>query len=135
MARKFEFKKTYEEIEVGSKTYRMEFNDDKVKEYQDEFLQLKKDYEELMKVDEEEFDNEKDALKHFDEIKEVAKRAIETLLGKDTFDEIYEESGKSIVNVYDLVWYLGEVVNERGSQNREDRRKKYLEQKKNKKKK
>jgi hypothetical protein len=129
MTRKFEFKKTYEEIEVGNKTYKMEFNDEKMKEYQQEFTKVRDSYIKLLEVDETKM-NEEEALKHFEDIKSLAKKSLNVLLGEGSFDSIYEASGHSIINVYDFVWYLAEIVKERSVENNKSKRDKYLKNKK-----
>jgi hypothetical protein len=129
MTRKFEFKKTYEEIEVGGEVFKMYFDDNKMKEYQASFIKLRDDYSKLLKVDEKQLTDEK-AMEHFEDIKSVAEKALDTLLGENSFGHIYEASGNSIANVYDFVWYLAEIVNERTSRNVQDKKDKYLKKKK-----
>jgi hypothetical protein len=126
--RKFEFKKTYEEIEIAGKVYKIEFNDDKIREYQEKFFSFQTDAEEYLKVDETKLTKE-ERWEHFEKGKQVARNVIDTLLGEGSFDELYEKSGRSIANMYDLIWYLAEIVQERNARNREEKRQQYVKPK------
>jgi|GEM_PF-1674604 len=126
--RKFEFKKTFEEVEIAGKVYRIEFNDDKIREYQERLHSLRADAQELLNVDETKFTKE-DREKHFEKEKQLICSVIDMLLGDGSFDELYEKSGRSIINMYDLVEFLAEIVNERSAQNMEEKRQQYVKPK------
>ena len=49
--RKFEFEKSYEEIEINGKPYKVDLSDDKLKEYQIKFQQFFNEAQELQKAD------------------------------------------------------------------------------------
>lgn len=123
--RKFEFKKTYEEIEIAGKVYKIEFNDDKIWEYQGKFLSFEADAQEFLNVDETKLTKE-EQWEHFEKGKQLARNVIDTLIGEGSFDELYEKSGRSIANMYDLVWYLAGIVNERNARNKEEKRQQYV---------
>jgi hypothetical protein len=131
--RKFEFKKTYEEVEVAGKNYQLDFSDDKLKMYRNEFKTFKTDYEKLLAMDESKM-SEDEALDHFEQIQELVKRMIETILGKGTYDSLYEASGRSIMNMFDFIKYLGEMVAEKSSRNVVDKSAEYLKKKQQKRK-
>jgi hypothetical protein len=126
--RKFEFRKTYEEVEIAGKVYRVDFSDDKINEYQKKFFSFQADVEKFAKIDETKLTQE-EQWKHFEDVKALAKDVIETLLGEGTFDELYEAAGRSIMNIYDLIWYLADIVKERSARNREEKRKQYVKPK------
>lgn len=126
--RKFEFKKTFEEVEIAGKVYRIEFNDDKIREYQERLHSLRADAQELLNVDETKFTKE-DRENHFEKEKQLICSVIDMLLGDGSFDELYEKSGRSIINMYDLVEFLAEIVNERSAQNMEEKRQQYVKPK------
>ena len=128
--RKFEIKQTFEEIEIAGKTYRINFDDESIKRYQHDFVMLKKDYQSLMSIDEKSFSTEEEMLKHFEDIKSAAKIAIESILGTDKFDQIYEDCGRSITNIYDLIWFLKDIVVEKQERNADVDRSKYIKSKK-----
>jgi len=126
--RKFEFKKPFEEVEIAGKVYRIEFSDDKIREYQEGFHSLGTDVQELLDVDETKLTKE-EREKYFEKAKHLIRNVIDMLLGEGSFEELYEKSGRSIVNMYDLVWFLAEVVNERNAQNKEEKRQQYVKPK------
>jgi hypothetical protein len=126
--RKFEFKKSYEEVEVAGKTYQIDFSDEKLKTYRKEFKAFKTDYEKLLAMDESKM-SEDEALDHFEQIQDLVKRMIESILGKGTYDSLYEAAGKSIMNMFDFIKYLGEMVAEKSSRNVVDKSAEYLKKK------
>jgi hypothetical protein len=126
--RKFEFKKTYEEIDVAGKVYQIDFSDEKLREYRESFKSFKTDYEKLLAMDESKM-SEEEALDHFEQIQELVKRMLETILGKGTYTPLYEASGRSIMNMFDFIKYLGEVVAEKSSRNVVDKSAQYLKKK------
>jgi acetyl-CoA carboxylase carboxyltransferase component len=126
--RKFEFKKTFEEVEIAGKVYKIEFNDDKIREYQEKFLSFEADVQEFLNVDETKLTKE-ERWEHFEKGKQLARNVIDTLLGEGSFDELYEKSGRSIANMYDLIWYLAGIVNERNARNKEEKRQQYVKPK------
>lgn len=126
--RKFEFKKTFEEVEIAGKVYRIEFSDDKIREYQEKFHSLEADVQELLNVDETKLTKE-EREKRFEKVKQLVRNVIDMLLGEGSFDELYEKSGRSIANMYDLVWYLAGIVNERNARNKEEKRQQYVKPK------
>ncbi|WP_153124680.1 hypothetical protein [Peribacillus tepidiphilus] len=126
--RKFEFKKTYEEVDIAGKVYRIEFNDDKLREYQEKFLSFQADVDEYVKIDETKLTKE-EQWDHFEKGKQLARNVIDTLFGEGSFDELYEKGGRSIENMYDLIWYLAEIVKERSGRNREEKRQQYVKRK------
>lgn len=126
--RRFEFKKTFEEVEIAGKVYRIEFSDDKIREYQDKFHSLGADVQELLNIDETKLTKE-ERENRFEKGKQLVCNVIDMLLGKGSFDELYEKSGRSIINMYDLIEFLAEIVNERSAQNREEKRQQYVKPK------
>lgn len=126
--RKFEFKKTFEEVEIAGKVYKIEFTDNKLREYQERFLSLGSEVQEFLNVDETKLTKE-EREKHFEKGKQLVRDVIDMLLGEGSFNELYEKSGRSIVNMYDLAWYLVGIVNERNARNREEKRQQYVKSK------
>jgi hypothetical protein len=113
--KKFEFKKTYEEVEIAGKVYKVDLQDESVKKYQKQFnsfteqsMQLQEAAKENMTVDEQ--------AAFLDQSKELAMVTINTLLGENAFDELYEASGKSLINVMDLINFLTEVIREKAGE-------------------
>lgn len=123
--RKFEFSKSYEEIEVHGKTYKLDFSDDKRKEYIQEIQKFHKRFQKLEKVNTDEM-TEEESLQHFEDIKAIVKEIVEVLLGEGSFDQLYEDSGRSIMNIFDLIIYLKSIVEEKNTRNLEKKQKQYV---------
>lgn len=124
---KFEFEKTYKEVEVAGKVYQVEFNDDAINKYQKSLKNFEKQTKEVEglipdyeKATDEEFDNV------MNKQKELVKHVVETFLGENTFDELYEKAGKSISNLISLVDYLNNLYIEEAKEKAEKAQAKYL---------
>lgn len=123
--KKFEFKKTYEEVEIAGKVFRIDLNDDKVFEYQDSFNKYGKEMQEDSGTDIESFGKEEQKA-FFDKQLQRIKEVIEIMLGKDSFEHIYEASGRSIINLAELVTYLSNLIGEKTVNIRDEKKKKYV---------
>jgi hypothetical protein len=123
--RKFEFGKAYEEIEINGKTYRVDFSDDKLKQYQDMFYKFYQEAQEIEQADIEKMTpEEQNAL--LEKQRQNMKTVTETMLGEGTFDELFELAGRSTWNYMKLIEFLAEIIEERFSEIKEERRKKYV---------
>lgn len=127
--RTFEFGKSYEEVDIAGKTYQIDMSDKAIKEYQIAINKYHKEAQKLESVEISKLDFEEQKVK-FNEAMQLQKNFIETILGKDTFDELYEKSGQSSSNMIDLVVFLGEVVGERVKKLKEKQLNRYLKNKK-----
>ncbi|MDA2508277.1 hypothetical protein PDN66_25130 [Bacillus cereus] len=123
----FEFEKTYKEVEVAGKVYQVEFNDEAINKYQKSLKNFEKQTKEVQglipdyeKATDEEFDNV------MNKQKELVKHVVETFLGENTFDELYEKAGKSISNLISLVDYLNNLYIEEAKEKAEKAQAKYL---------
>lgn len=113
---KFEFKKTYEEIEIGDKVYNLDLKAEgiveKLNSYNKELKEIEKNkrYNEteiLEQMNDNLTDDHVQKIKEiFEEKKVVVKKSIELFLGPGTFDSVYEASGESIVNCIDLLNWI-----------------------------
>lgn len=125
---KFEFEKTYKEVDVAGKLYKIEFNDDAIAKYQKELKTFDKDSKELatlIKDYEKATDEEIDAV--MNKQKEMTKHVVETFLGEGTFEELYEKAGKSVTNLMGLVNYLSDLYVEEAKGKTEQAQTKYLQ--------
>ncbi|XQY90641.1 hypothetical protein ACNRWW_14035 [Metabacillus sp. HB246100] len=110
--KKFEFKKSYEEIEIAGNVYKLGLSDEDLRKYQKEFSSFfdkQQDFQKI-KVDSLSYDEQ---VEHFDRMKNIIKELIELILGEGTFQPLYEASGKSLVNITELAEYLSEVIGEK----------------------
>ncbi|MGG3958424.1 hypothetical protein ABEV20_04050 [Bhargavaea massiliensis] len=123
--RKFEFGKAYEEIEINGKTYRVDFSDDKLKQYQDMFYKFYQEAQEIEQADIEKMTpEEQNAL--LEKQHQNMKMVTETMLGEGTFDELFELAGRSTWNYMRLIEFLAETIEQRFNEIKEERRKKYV---------
>ncbi|MGN4448231.1 hypothetical protein ACTFOB_25605 [Bacillus cereus group sp. MYBK79-1] len=124
---KFEFKKTYKEVDVAGKLFKVEFNDDALNKYQKSLKRFKDSTNELQNsiADyEKATDEEIDAAT--EKQKEITKDVVETFLGEGTFEELYEIAGRAVANLLGLVHYLQEIYIEESMKTAEKSQSKYL---------
>ncbi|MFC5773689.1 hypothetical protein [Ectobacillus antri] len=123
--RKFEFAKAYEEVEIAGKTYRIDFADDKVEQYQKGFKDFYAEAQKLEVLDVEHLTDEEQ--KHvIDNQKDLVKRFTNQLLGEDAFEELYEKAGRSMLNMFDLLAYIADIMKEKTEQSRIEKKSKYV---------
>ena len=123
--RKFEFGKAYEEIEINGKQYRVDFSDDKLKQYQDMFYKFYQEAQEIEQADIEKMTSEEQTAL-LEKQRQNMKTVTETMLGEGTFEELFELAGRSTWNYMKLIEFLAEIIEERFSEIKEERRKKYV---------
>ncbi|HDR7790292.1 TPA: hypothetical protein QCY15_004843 [Bacillus paranthracis] len=124
---KFEFKKTYKEVDVAGKLFKVEFNDDALNKYQKALKQFKRGTEELQSMIpdfEAASDKEIDAVT--EKQKDLTKQVVETFLGEGTFEELYEIAGRAVANLLSLVHYLNDIYVEESMKTAEKSQSKYL---------
>ena len=126
--RKFTFDKSYEEIDLEGKIYKIDMSDEAIKNYQLAMHKYHKEAQKLEKVDVSKLDFEEQK-KTFNQALELQKKFIETILGKGTFDELYEKSGESSSNMVELVVFLGEIIGDKVKKLKEKQRNLYVKNK------
>lgn len=130
MTRKaFEFKKSYEEIEVAGITYQVDFSDEKIVQYYDEFEKYSKRAIEISEIDTSKITKEEE-MKLFKEAQGLAEDLVDLMLGKGEYAKLYEMSGRSTINMTNLISYLKDVINEFSKNIQNERKDKYLVKKK-----
>ncbi|MBJ8031442.1 hypothetical protein [Bacillus cereus group sp. N21] len=109
----FTFEKTYKEIDVAGKLYKVKFDDDSMPAYQEGFVAYEKKAQELKNgiVDFSKATTEELRASNAKQ-RELMKEAIELFLGEDTFEELYEKAGRSLMNLVSLIDYLTKIVEE-----------------------
>jgi len=128
--RKFTFDKSYEEIDLEGKIYKIDMSDEAIKKYQLAMHKYHVEAQKLEKVDVSKLDFEEQK-KTFIQALELQKKFIETILGKGSFDELYEKSGKSSSNMVELVVFLGEIIGDKVKKLKEKQRNLYVKNKRN----
>lgn len=131
MARKFEFKKTYEELEIAGETYRVNFDDESLKRYQKEFNEFYHESRKNQEIDVTKLTQE-EQLEVFNHSQEILKKLVENILGEGAYAPIYEASGRSTMEMLDLAEYLSEIIGEKMETVKKTKNDKYLKNKKKK---
>ncbi|MDX6157123.1 phage tail assembly chaperone [Bacillus subtilis] len=110
--RKIEIKKSYEEVEIGDSIYKIPFDDDSLKKYESF---SKEYYAAVKKLEKVNVNNASDKqLEQLElENERLTKQAIEMFLGEGTYSHIYEQAGRSVFVVAEIVFSLLEVVEEK----------------------
>lgn len=110
--RKFEFNKSFEEIEVAGKQYKVSLKDEDRKKYQ---KQLKKFYDIVSKVkdtNEENIDFD-EAIKLEDEVKVTTIETLNVTLGDGVGENLYDAADHQTEELFDIVWGIADIINER----------------------
>ena len=123
--KKFEFKKSYEEVELAGKTYKIEFNDEKLLEYSKAFDNFYQEIQDINKVDTSDMDAEEQE-EIFKDMQKIIKSITDVILGVGSYDTLYEQSGQSIMNMVYMIEFLSDVVGERMEQSREEKKQRYV---------
>ncbi|CAI8882708.1 Phage protein [Bacillus sp. IT-79MI2] len=109
----FTFEKTYKEIDVAGKLYKVKFDDDSMLTYQEGFVSYEKKAKELQDAALDIREATVEELRAMNlKQRELMKEAIELFLGEDTFDELYEKAGRYLMNLVSLIDYLTKIVEE-----------------------
>ncbi|MGG0282914.1 hypothetical protein ABEY37_24910 [Bacillus pacificus] len=123
----FNFEKTYKEVDVAGKLFKVEFNDDALNRYQKSLKRFKVSTEELQNTAtdyEKATDEEIDALS--EKQKEITKDVVDTFLGNGAFEELYDIAGRSVANLLSLVHYLNDLYAEETLKKTNESQSKYL---------
>ncbi|MBY0597684.1 hypothetical protein [Bacillus bingmayongensis] len=124
---KFEFEKTYKEVDVAGRVYQVEFNDEALTKYQKAFKRFDKEIKEVTgSIVDFEVATDRAIEEAAQKQKEVVKDIIETFLGEGTFEDLYEKAGKSSANLMGLVHYLNELYFDETQKKADETRNKYL---------
>jgi len=109
--KKFEFKQTYQEIEVAGKVYKVYFDDNQMKKYRDLYNKFNAIVKKTEGVNVEDLTDEQQD-EYETEQRNTIKEFVDNTLGEDSFDELYEASGKSTYNMAELVYYIMQISEE-----------------------
>lgn len=124
--RKFEFNKSFEEIEIAGKVYKVSLKDDDRKKYSE---QLKKFYALVEKVNKTKEDIDiNQAIGIEEEFKVITVETLDVLFGEGKGNELYLASGEQVEELIPIVFGVAEIINER----REAKFSKYSKKKKGK---
>ncbi|MEN1938977.1 hypothetical protein AAIE21_26490 [Paenibacillus sp. 102] len=124
---KFEFEKTYKEVDIAGQVYRVNFDDESLTKYHKAFSRFDKKIKEATGIIKDyETATDEDFEETAQKQKEVTRDIVETFLGEGTFDDLYEKAGKSSTNLMGLVHYLNSIYLEENQKKADEARNKYL---------
>lgn len=126
--KKFEFKKSYEEVELAGEVYKIELNDERLLVYMKAFDKFYTESNELHEIETEKLDI-KAQEEVLNEMAEMIEEILDLLIGEGAYDELYKKSGQSVINMVDVVLFVGDVVGERMEQSREEKKQQYVKKK------
>jgi hypothetical protein len=123
--KKFTFDQTYREIEVAGEVYKIDFADEKLKEYQNAFSAFHSQMEQLAKLQPEELTYEEN-LQALDKQKDAMESIINAIFGAGAFEKFYEMAGRSLMNIAKLLGFVGEEIKEAAAEINKGKRSKYI---------
>lgn len=126
--KKFTFGKVIEEVEIGDKKYEVDFSDAAVEKREEVLLKWHKEHTEFVDTEIEKLDVTDQRFK-LNNLRESMCEYIEAVLGENTFNELYEMSGKSTLNLLGLVNFLTEFLAEKSNKSANAIRSKYTNKK------
>jgi len=126
--RQFKFGKSYEELDIAGEIYKLDLDDEKIKQNQ---VEIEKFYNEANKISNIDTDGATTAEQHevFDKTKSLIKSLLDQLLGEGSFDKLYDQSGGSLMNLIDLIYELADIIKEQSDKRFEDKKNKYIKTK------
>lgn len=110
MAIKIDVQKTYEEVDIAGTVYKVDLNDEKLKEYMKAFEEFREESEKLNKKDFHEM-SEAEQKEATDKSNELMKKVSDLILGKGSFEKVYHDTGCSLMVMTHILVQLIEVVN------------------------
>lgn len=110
--KKFEFKKTYEEIDLAGKVFKIDFSDGAIIEYNRKLEHYYIESQKLTKPNVNEL-TQAEQIELFNKSRDLAKRTTDAILGAGAFEYLYEQSGNSLMNMIDVLAFLGDIIVER----------------------
>lgn len=108
--RKFEFKKSYEEIEIGGEIYKVSLKDDDRKKYNNQLLKF---YELVNQINNVEKIDLKKSIELEEKAKEITLETLDALFGEGSADKLYEACEQQIQELMPLIYEVAEIIQER----------------------
>lgn len=107
----FNFEKTYKEVEINGKMFRVEFNDEAQNKYRKAYKKYVSMVDDML-ANAPDFEKDSDEkIDAFDDKqREVSAFIIDTFLGDGSFPEIYEMAGRSVFNLKPLIEYITDLL-------------------------
>ncbi|MFS0776264.1 hypothetical protein ABC255_09680 [Neobacillus sp. 3P2-tot-E-2] len=110
--RKFEFKKSYEEIEIAGKVYKVSLKDNDRKRCSKQILKFN-DIVTKVNVTDETSLNVEAAIKLEEDFKDTLLETLDVLFGEGSGDELYKAADEQTEELIPIVFEVAEIVQER----------------------
>ncbi|PGH85768.1 hypothetical protein CN899_07970 [Bacillus thuringiensis] len=127
--RKFEFKKTYKEIDINGEIYRVEFNDEALEKYKKVGSKIEESKIEVQKLEAKTnvtiSEYAQQERKFFDAVNEL----IVAYFGEEKFEHLYELAGRSSFNLLGLIEELNSLLEEHQNEVLDRKKSKYIKPK------
>ncbi|MRG87006.1 hypothetical protein [Salinibacillus xinjiangensis] len=102
----FSFEKAYDTISINDKDYKLYYDDDSLRKYQDQALKYKKEVDKYLKKQKKIENMTEQQQKELEEKGMVFVREfVETFYGEGSYETLYQASGKSMINFMPLIEY------------------------------
>jgi hypothetical protein len=125
--KKFEFKKSFEVIDIAGKEYKVGLKDEQRKQYSEQLNKFYQIAEKAKQTDENKLTLET-AQQLEDEMKVVTLDTLDALFGSGSGEELYEAADHQTEELIPIVFSVAEIINER----REEKFGKYTKKRKGK---
>ncbi|MFC4075220.1 hypothetical protein [Salinithrix halophila] len=113
-----------QEFEIGGKVYKLDYSDDKLKQYHAASNKFINDYDEALKMDVEKM-SEKEQKAAEEKYTQSVKDTVDLLFGSGSFDMIYEDCGRSMFNVGKVLEAVYSFIGDKLGVEKTQKKKKY----------
>lgn len=120
MTRKFEFKKSYEEVEIAGEQFKLSMKDDDRKKYAGQLEKFHTVVKEIEGVDPKDVDFKQSQV-YEEKMKEMALETLDVVFGEGAGEKLYTLAEEQTEELIPLVFLVAEILNER----REEKLEKY----------
>lgn len=123
----FKIDRAVEEITIDEKPYEIDLSDKKKKRYAEIGEELEKTGKKMEKLGDAE--SSAQLQEQFDILKEKTQKAMDEILGKGAFDEIYKKTNEALENTLDVLFDVLGYINERYQEKFKEKKAKYVKKK------
>lgn len=123
----FKIDRAVEEITIDGDPYEIDLSDKKKKRYAEIGEELRKTGKKMESLGN--IEDSAQLQEQFDILKEKTQKAMDEILGKGAFDEIYEKTNEALENTLDVLFDVLGYINERYQEKFKEKKAKYVKKK------
>lgn len=123
----FKIDRAVEEITIDGDPYEIDLSDKKKKRYAEIGEELRKTGKKMESLGN--IEDSAQLQEQFDILKEKTQKAMDEILGKGAFDEIYEKTNEALENTLDVLFDVLGYINERYQEKFNEKKAKYVKKK------